>query len=103
MKKLLSFILMATLLLSVYTGAVYASTTDIEKPEKSNALLLSGEPCPEDVKSLALQHLATMKSSLSANPEALGFSALELSNLHIGNPFSIYVFDVGIKIRKQLR
>lgn len=98
MKKLLSFILMATLSLSVYTGAVYASTTDIAKPEKSNALLLSGEPCPEDVKSLALQHLATMKSSLSANPEALGFSALEFSNLHIVNPFSIYVFDESLRL-----
>lgn len=89
---------MATLLLSVCTGTAFASITDATKPERSNTIHLSGEPCPKDVISFALQHLATMKSNLSTNPEALGFSALELSNLQISNPFSIYVFDESLRL-----
>lgn len=98
MKYFISVILMAALLLSVFTGVVFASSTEIANPERSTELRLSGKYCPWEVKSLTFQHLATMKSDLSANPKSLGFSELELSSLQIGNPFSIYVFDESLHL-----
>ncbi len=97
MKKIIISILMTTLLFSLFTG-VGAASTNATKTTNSNVLRLSAMPCPENVELLALQHLIEMKEKLSVNPEALGFSDLELSKLQIGNSFSIYVFDKDLCI-----
>ena len=51
---------------------------------------------PEDIIPHALQHVNSMKETLIHTPEIFGFTAQELSDMLVGNPFSILVYDDGV-------
>jgi len=90
MKKILSFVLILTFMLTVPLHAVAAYTNGLSS-SKVPILKLATVTASTDVKAAAAEYLEIFRTN--DDYEILGFTAEQFYGMQIGNPFLVYQFD----------